>query len=359
VTRAELERALREAELPDAVAARERARRTVLAAHRPVRRPRLVLVSVAVAAALAAVAASARDTGPARAIERQVRAVFTAPAPTAPPVALPGRVLVADEGELFVFARGRRTALGRWDDADWSPRGRFVAVTGRDTLAAVEPDDGTVRWRLRRDAPRFPRWAPGGLHVAYRSAGTLRIVYGNGRHDVLAGRNMAAVAPAWRPGYPRTIAWAATDGTVTVEDADTAQVQWAERDGPAAVRHLAWSRDGRRLLIAGRRAAVVVDADGTRRRRLLVRGELVAAAYGRRLALAVRRDGVTRIEVDGRRVLAAAGILRDLQWSPDGRRLLVGWSGADHWLVLRGTEAGVVRHPFAPGARTRGWTTPR
>jgi hypothetical protein len=88
-----------------------------------------------------------------------------------------------------------------------------------------------------------------------------------------------------------------------------------------------------------------------------VRGEIVGAAFGRRLALAVRRDGVTRIEVDGRHVLAAAGDLRDLEWSPDGRRLLVGWAGADHWLVLRGSEAGVVRHPFAAGARTRGWVT--
>ena len=84
-----------------------------------------------------------------------------------------------------------------------------------------------MRWQLRPGgAVSLPRWAPDGLHIAYRAGGTLRIVYGNGEHDVLAGRDMAAVAPAWRPNTPRTVAWAAKDGTVTVEDADTAKVLW-------------------------------------------------------------------------------------------------------------------------------------
>ena len=42
------------------------------------------------------------------------------------------------------------------------------------------------------------------MHIAYRAGSTLRIVYGNGVHDVLAGREMAAVAPAWRPSEPHT-----------------------------------------------------------------------------------------------------------------------------------------------------------
>ena len=68
---------------------------------------------------------------------------------------------------------------------------------------------------------------------------------------------MAAVAPAWRPTAPRTVAWAASDGTVTVEDADTAKVLRTYRG--RRVRHLAWSGDGRRLLIAGRRHGTIRD----------------------------------------------------------------------------------------------------
>ncbi|MDA0171091.1 hypothetical protein OJ998_18445 [Solirubrobacter taibaiensis] len=353
----ELERALREAEVPDAVAARERARQTVLAAHRPVRRrPRLALVYAAIACAVAAVVFSARDTGPARAIERQVRSVFAAPTPTLTPTAttLPGRLLVLDSGALFVVRGGKRAEIGAGTDATWSPRGLFVAVARGRTLAAVEPDDGKVRWRLRRPAAvQFPRWAPGGLHIAYRSGGNLRIVYGNGQHDVLAGRKMAPVPAAWRPNEPRTVAWAAKDGAVTVEDADTAQVQWWHRDGP--VRHLAWSSDGRRLLVAGVRNGTIHDFSGGEPARLGVPGRIVAVAFSRRLAIAAYDRGRTTVTIDGQTVLTAPGRLRDLEWSPDGRRLLAGWPGADHWLVVRGDDVAAVRHRFAPDARTRGW----
>ena len=355
----ELERALREAEVPDAVAARERARQTVLAAHRPVRRrPRLALVWVAVACGLAAVAFSARDTGPARALEQRVRNVFTAPAPapTPSPTTLSGRLLVLDGHRLYVQRGAKRTGLGAWRDATWSPRGLFVGVAAGNTLAAIEPADGTVRWRLRRPAPvLYPRWAPGGLHIAYRSGGNLRIVYGNGRHDVLAGHNMAAVPPAWRPNEPRTVAWAAKEGTVTVEDADTAKVLWTRTGAP--VRHLAWSADGRRLLVAGVRNGTIHDFSGGEPARLGVPGRIVAVAFSRRLALAAYDRGRTTVTIDGRTVLTAPGRLRDLEWSPDGRRLLAGWPGADHWLVVRGDEVSAVRHRFAPDARTRGWAT--
>ena len=352
----DLERALREAEIPDAVAARERARRTVLAAHRPVRRrPRLALVWVAVACGLAAIVFSARETGPARTIEQRMRNVFAAPAPapTPAPTTLSGRLLVLDSGAVFVQRGGKRTEIGAGTDATWSPRGLFVAVASGRTLAAIEPD-GTERWSLRRPAPvQFPRWAPGGLHIAYRSGGNLRIVYGNGQHDVVAGRGMAAVAPAWRPNEPRTIAWAAKDGAVTVEDADTAQIQWWHRDGP--VHHLAWSSDGRRLLVAGVRNGTIHDFSGGEPARLGVPGRIVAVAFSRRLAIAACDRGRTTVTVDGQTVLTAPGRLRDLEWSPDGRRLLAGWPGADHWLVVRGDDVAAVRHRFAPDARIRGW----
>ncbi|MDA0183858.1 hypothetical protein OJ997_26365 [Solirubrobacter phytolaccae] len=362
MNRDELERALREADVPDAVGARERARRTVLTAHgqrSPRRAPRAALVWAVVACAVAAVVFSARDTQPAREVRERVRDVFAAPtpAPTAAPAALSGRVLVTEGDELFVVARGRRTSLGHWRDATWSPRGLYVAAANANTLAALDPTDGTVRWKLvHAEQVRFPRWAPGGLHVAYRAGTALRIVYGNGTHDVLAGRMMAPVAPAWRPGHPRTLAWAGYDGTVTVEDADTAKVLWSFRS--SQVRQLAWSSDGRRLLVAGRRDGTIHDVVTGARARVRVDGKIVAAAFGRRLALAVFHDGRTSVRVNGETVLSAPGRLRNLEWSPDGRSLLAAWPGADHWLVVRGREVSAVRHRFGGAGRVRGWATP-
>ena len=134
---AALERALREAEPPDAGPARERARRTVLAQAPTRRRARRAapVVWAVVAAVLAALVVTQRDSGPAQAVERLVRDIVNVPKPAPTPVselALPasGRLLVSGSDGLFVVARdGRRTRLGRWDDATWSPAGLFV---GRD-----------------------------------------------------------------------------------------------------------------------------------------------------------------------------------------------------------------------------------
>jgi hypothetical protein len=372
----ELERALREAEPPEATRARERARRTVLAAHAqapPRRTSRLRLAAVAVTTLLAALAFTQRDSGPARAFKDLVRDVVAAPQPTPAPtpadgLALPaaGRLLVNEDHTLWVVERsGKRRRLGAGRDASWSPHGLFVAAASGRTLAAIDPDDRTIRWRLRPGAPvSLPRWAPDGLQVAYRSGRTLRIVYGNGKHDVRAGRDMAAVAPAWRPGRPRTLAWAATDGTVTLEDALTAKVLKTWRAGP--VRRLAWSADGRRLLVGGRRDYTIHDlATNDRDATRLPRGAVLAAAAfapgGNRLALAVDTGEQTEIRLQGRALLTAPGRLRGLEWSPDGRWLLTHWAGADHWLLVRtstrarASSVSAVRHRFGATTATHGW----
>ena len=69
----------------------------------------------------------------------------------------------------------------------------------------------------------------------------------------------------------------------------------------------------------------------------------------------------TEVTIAGATVLHSPGRLRDLEWSPDGRWLLTGWAGADHWLVVKTTgrprESAVsaVRHRFGASERVRGW----
>ena len=268
---AALERALRETEPPDAGPARERARRTVLAAHAQARpaRPRPAFRAARLGRARRH--ARRRSSSPSATAARRRRSSGSCATSSGPPRSRrrhrsptsrcrpAGRLLVSDADGLYVVARsGKRTRLGRYDDAAWSPNGLYVAASAGRTLVALDPTTRRTRWTLRPGARvSLPRWSPGGLHIAYRAGGALRIVWGNGEHDVLAGRDMAPVAPAWRPGTPRTVAWAADDGTVTVEDADTAKPLWTHKGGP--VHHLAWSGDGRRLLIAGRRHGAIHD----------------------------------------------------------------------------------------------------
>jgi dipeptidyl aminopeptidase/acylaminoacyl peptidase len=143
-------------------------------------------------------------------------------------------------------------------------------------------------------------------------------------------------------------------------------VLWRHRGGP--VRRLAWSADGRRLLIAGRRhGAVHTLATGATRALRLAPGEELTAApnapKGSRLALAVRGGGHTQVRLLGRRAVLedAPRRLRSLEWSPDGRWLLAGWPARDQWLLIDGGGGQVVKaidgveRRFGPGTRPLGW----
>jgi hypothetical protein len=388
---AALERALHAAAPPDEGPARERARRTVLAAaSRPIARRPLVAgrrsrAVALLAAALLAIAGGGALTRPGQAVGEWLGQRLVPEAPKRPPVprpaprpqaglALPGggRLLVhSGRGLWIVSASGARTPLGAWATGAWSPHGWHVAVASGRTLAALTPD-GSVRWRRTLPAAvADPSWAPDGTHVAYRAGPSLHLIWGNGLNDVALHGRAAAAAPAWRPSDPHTVAWARADGTVIVEDADTGLVLWHHR--ASGVRHLSWSADGRRLLIAGSRRGAIFDlATGTARRLPLHRGEeLTAAAFaprGNRLALAVRDPaaGSTKVRLlgEGSTLVRAPLRLSGLEWSPDARWLLAGWPSGDQWLLIPASGGPEVRGITAVarrfGARTRplGWCCP-
>jgi hypothetical protein len=391
---------LRELQAPDEDAAAERAWLRVqetlaaepAAAEQPSRRAsrpaRLRSPALGMAVlALAVVVAAAALTPPGEAVADWLRNAVVRPSPrhaepAVRPLRLPagGALLARTPAGLSILAAdGARRRLGRWDDAAWSPSGRFVAVVRGSRLAALDRH-GRVRWSLTRPYRLAqPAWAPDGFHVAYRSANGLRVVAGDGTGDrFLAGR-LGPAGSAWRPAPGAVVAWADQRGRVRTGDAMTGRLSWAGAPGPA-VRFLRWSADGSRLAAVSSRSLRVYDAGGRLVRRLRIpRGQVVeAAAAARRgatlaLALYDARRGYSQVAtVPLRRghapqpLFGGRGRVADLTFSPPGGWLLVGWRGADQWMFLRapGAEravsvAGVTKQLDATAyPRVLGWCCP-
>jgi hypothetical protein len=275
----------------------------------------------------------------------------------------PGRLLVArPHGGLAIVDGGGRVSLGGWTTGSWSPRALHIAAASGATLAAVKPD-GEVRWRFVAPARvADPRWSPNALYVAYRAGSRMHLIWGNGAHDIALPREAASVPPAWRPRSGSTLAWARSDGTVLVQDAYTGAILW--RHAGAAVRHLSWSADGRRLLIAGAKHGAVYtlsrEGGATARRLRLAAGETLAAATfaptGGRLALAVYAQGRTRVRLLGAKaaLFEVPGRERSLTWSSDGRWLLAPSGG--NWLLGRVHSSPQVVSVPSHGGRPLSWS---
>ena len=379
----ELRRELLTEPVPDELEAARRVWAVARAAYSerepvpPVRRPGRALLALGFVVALLAAA----FTPPGRAVGAWIRDAVRGHEPSEPALfALPaqGRLLVVSEqGPWVVQADGAKRLLGDYDGASWSPRGRFVVVSGGRRVVAVEPD-GDPRWSLTRpQAGGGARWAPSGFRVAYRAGGTLRVVAGDGTGDRPLAQEVAPVAPAWRPGEAHVLAFADDAGRVRVVDADSGETLWARRTGRP--RELVWSADGRLLLALGTGRRHHLFRAGGRLLRTIAQppGHVaLRAAFAPRgpaLALAdyepeADRGAVVLLEEartsSPRALLRGAGRFEDLAWSPRGRWLLAGWPSADQWLFLRMPDVeriiavSNVTREFDPGA-TGGGEFPR
>ncbi|MGZ4177415.1 MAG: hypothetical protein ACXVUX_14455 [Solirubrobacteraceae bacterium] len=344
-------RALAGLRAPDEAGAHERAWATVRAAYvdrpapAPARRRRRIAAVPLVAVLIGAVAFSPAGAT----VKRIINRAFSVPH-VARMAGLslpgPGSVLVSDRrGTWVVSNRGSVRRLGGWTQANWSPRGLYVAVASAGALAAIDPSGG-VAWRLPERGVSDPRWyPPSGYRVAYRSGGDLRVVAGDGSGDHPLARHVAPVAPAWRPGHPFQLAYVARDGAIVVQGGDSGVLVW--RSGPHQGRplELSWSPTGTRLVLVTS-AGVWLYLPGQSpplTLRLPVRGPVVAAAAspdGRRLAL-VRGGTVPQLQLadltapehPARTVLGVA--VEQPTWSPDSRWLLVTESASGPWLFVR------------------------
>ena len=287
-------------------------------------------VAIAVVAAVAGILASPpgrsviRSIREAVGVENAKQELFSLPAP--------GRLLVeSPRGPWVVSADGSRRLLGGYREASWSPFGRFVAGARPNELVALDPEGG-VRWTLARPGVRSPRW--GGLHddtrIAYLARDGLHVVAGDGTGDRLLARGERGPF-AWRPGVLAQLLVAGPDG-LRLEDTDSGRVLW--RAQSPAVRGVAWSADGQRVLVLTARGVRVYDARG----RLVSRDEQPAAdatfvGAGHRIAV-LRPDGSVVLLGDAKPIFRAAGLRRVFS-SPDGRRLLATWPAADQWVFVR------------------------
>jgi hypothetical protein len=337
---------------PDEHAAEERGWRVVSTAYagrEPGPRRRAAPFAAAVAAA---VVVGIAVTPPGRAVVHSVReAIGVANADrTLSSLPTAGRVLA---GGWIVSADGSTRRLGAYVDSSWSPFGRYVVAARGDTVFALTPR-GDVRWQLGRPVVSFPRW--GGTHddtrIAYFSGEHLRIVAGDGTGDHQAVPGFVArVAPAWQPGGSFTLAYVARDGRVHVGRFATTRL-----DAP---RKVAWSSDGRRLLVVTRRALVVLDPQGH-----------IVATFGGGFRDAAFVPGTHRVVtltrhavvLHGKTLFRTTGTLAQVVPSPDGRWLLVTWPEADQWLFVpvrggRVRAVGNIAAQLDSAFHVDGWTS--
>lgn len=409
-------RALRDAAIPEPPDAEERGRRIVAAAFaerksgdseirgamtptvskgrrgRPIARLALALSLATLIAALllSPAGASVRDW---------VGDVFTdspRPQPTLAEIPGGGRLLVQSaEGPWVVRPDGSRRLLGDYESASWSPHGLFVVAAKGRTLTALEPD-GTPRWSVSA-AKRVafpgrmvaaPTWSPSGEQIAYRSGFDLRVIAGDGTEDRLLAASIDAgtspdarispayVPSAWSPTGENALAYVTGTARLRIVDSETGATLAAAAALPR-ISWMEWGAGGGKILEASRgtvrlrpvwRAghpsrpalgkprrlplppgAVVNDVALAPQRSLVAVSVTYWRQHGTSSAVIVYRPGQ-----GPRTLLSVPGSLWQVEWSPDGERLLVSWPGANQWLFLplgrgRGRAIANISRAFSPG----------
>jgi hypothetical protein len=347
--RTSIERQLRSLRAPDEHGAEERARAVVRSVYaerpaprrqRPLRRFALAPAALLITAALALSPAGAAVH---RWIDHTLGAPHASPALFSLPA--PGQVLVSGPGGAWTIAAdGAKRRLGPWQQASWSPRGIYIAVAAGNELAAVDTR-GTPSWTIARPDVSFPRWfGPNGYRIAYLSGTTLRVIAGDGTGDRQLVRQVAPIAPAWRPAHEYQLAYVTSAGAVVVRDADTQQIHWAKRLS-SRPQLLAWSANGARLLVLTRDAALLFDGAGRPTARITITPgtqplDAALSPDNQTLALLSNADvtltGLPPHAQPTRRIFTGQG-LRQLAWSPDSHWLLVSWPAADQWIFIHTT----------------------
>jgi Tol biopolymer transport system component len=267
-----------------------------------------------------------------------------------------------------VSTDGSKRLLGPYTSSGWSPHGWFEIAARGHELVALDPK-GNVRWSVeRRGTIRAPRWSPDGYRVAYLTGGSLRVIAGDGTGDRLLAAHVAAVPPAWQPGQTHLLTYVTANGTVRIVDTDSGATiaHWRGRNRPL---HLAWSADGSLLLSLGPRSIDIRTATlaSVSSLRLQVGGvrDAAWAPRGERFAwigYGAGRSVVTVQPLQGRgarTVFQGTGRIDGVNWSPDGRWLVLAWRTADQWVFARTTGSPRIRAVASISTQFHSRTFPR
>ena len=371
-----IERMLRSYRAPDEDSAAERGLQLVRAAFEagiasaPRRRPVRVLIAAVAGVLVAGIVLTPAGAAVRDLIEDAITVEKVEHAPPRLPTG--GSILTVNaEGAWIASEGGGRRFLGHYREATYSPRGLNVAVAAGRELSAVN-QRGELRWHLSaRGRVADPAWAPSALRIAYRAGSQLRLVEGDGAPDRRLARDVARVAPAWRPvpeGEPvrDVLAYAERSGVVRVRDVVESE-PGLSLEVESSPQLLEWLDDGK-LVVVGTRSIELFAADGTRLARIpqppdATTTSVDAQPGAARVAVATTRFGpdgarseirLIRLDPDqtrDRQIFSVSGEIAGLAFAPDGRWLGFGWPGADSWLFLRPLEqAKLVRKTEAvPG----------
>ena len=225
----------------------------------------------------------------------------------------------------------------------------FARTSGESLDSEIWVADGTGRGRkrlirIRHAAADEPAWSPSGLRLAFAvdhepPSGAQLEIYtvranGSGIHRVVRAGRTEATNPAWSPDG-RTIAFTEyTRGGIRRLGVFAVRADGRGRHRLTLNRcdyDPAWSPSGRQVVLSRCGSLFVVQADGTRPRRLTKppagsQDEQPAWAPNRRLIAFVRIDDADRpglyvIHSDGTglRQLTDAGDERSPTWSPNSK----------------------------------------